>query len=491
MEVPDGSSDPLYVAAALRMEADELERAAEDAAVERELHKLGTTPAAVTTRLATKDNAKWRASVERWRADNDAQLLEVTAPLADALYTFVCRFVAFADEHQAIAVVLWVLHAWSFDAWSITPRLAVQSAEMGSGKTRLLEVLELVTPGAQRPANISPAALFRVIEAGTVTLLIDEVDTIFSPKASSSSEEVRGILNAGYRRGATVLRVEGDRKREVKAFPVFAPVVTAGIGTLPSTVQDRAIPIRLRKRAPHEHVEHFRFAVAARQGAALHDRAKDWADRTTTQLEHVEPTYLAELPDRQADSWTPLLVIADMAGPEWGSRARAAARALSRNVGDEDDMTIGVRLLADCRTVIGDDERIPTTKLLERLHGLEEAPWGDWYGRPLDARNLARKLRPYGIRSRDVRYGPGPDDKAKGYRREDFGDAWSRYLPPRSSEGDKGDKSDNSTVATQDLSPMSPMSPLSEGVDEDDPGSGLRIAQARAEAVRRRREETR
>jgi hypothetical protein len=390
-----------------------------------------------------------------------------TAQLADALHKFVCRFVAFADDHQSVAIVLWILHAWSFDAWSITPRLAVQSAEMGSGKTRLLEVLELVTPGARRSANTSPAALFRVIEAGTVTLLIDEVDTIFSPKASASGEEVRGILNAGYRRGATVLRVEGDRKREVKEFPVFAPVATAGIGTLPSTVQDRAIPIRLRKRAPHEHVERFRFPIAAREGAELHDWAKDWATRETTALEDAEPVYLDALPDRQADSWTPLLAIADHASDEWARRARAAALALSRNVGDEDDMTVGVRLLADCHTVIDDDERIPTTKLLDRLHGLEEAPWGDWYGRPFDARNLAKMLRPYGIRSRDVRYGTGAKDTARGYRREDFADAWSRYLPAPSSEGDKGDKSDTSTVATQDVSPMSLMSPLSEGAGED------------------------
>jgi Protein of unknown function (DUF3631) len=389
-----------------------------------------------------------------------------TASLAHALHRFISRFVVFADEHQATAVVLWVLHAWAFGAWAVTPRLAIGSAEKGSGKTRLFEVLEMVTPGAQRPANISPAALFRIIETGNVTLLIDEADAIFSPKANGPTEELRAILNAGYRRGATVLRVEGDRKKEVKAFAVFSAVAIAGIGRyLPDTVDDRSIKIPLRKRAPHETVERFRYAVVAYEGGELHGWAQDWAERHTETLAATEPVYLDALPDRQADSWSPLLAVADLAAAEWPARARAAAVALSGATDDEDDLTIGVRLLADCRQVIGDDERIATTVLLERLHGLEESPWSDWYGRPFSARDLAKRLRPYGIKSRDVRYGPTTTDKAKGYRVEDFADAWSRYLFVPSNKGDIGDKGDNSTVATQGLSPTSPMSPTSGGTN--------------------------
>ena len=111
--------------------------------------------------------------------------------------------------------------------------------------------------------------------------------------------------------------------------------------------------------------------------------------------------------------------------------------------------------------MIGDDDRIATTVLLERLCRLEEAPWSDWYGRPINPRDLAKWLKPYGISSRDVRYGPDPSEKAKGYRREDFEDAWTRYLPPvrPCTQGDIRDKSDNSTPATPHLSPLSLLSP--------------------------------
>jgi hypothetical protein len=401
-----------------------------------------------------------------------------TAGLLAALEQYVTRYVVFRDEHQAVAVVLWILHAWSFKAWSVTPRLAIGSAEKGSGKTRLFEVLELVVPGPQRPANISPAAMFRIIEAGTVTLLIDEADTIFSPKATGPTEELRAILNAGYREGATVLRVEGDRKKEVKAFNVFAPVAIAGIGRyLPDTVSDRSIDITLAKRARHEHVERFRYSVAAFRAAELRDWAADWADRATPVLADTEPVYLDELADRQADSWTPLLAIADMAGEPWASRARAAAIALSSATDDGDELTIGVRLLADCRTVIGADERIATATLLDRLHTLDEAPWADWYGKPLDSRQLAKRLKLYGIRSRDVRWGTGEKDHGKGYQREDFADAWSRYLPPLNTR-DIRDIRDNPSVATQDMSPMSRMSRFLEGTDDADGDLGARCSQS-------------
>jgi hypothetical protein len=414
-----------------------------------------------------------------------------TATLLDALHEFVCRFVRFADEHQAVAVVLWILHAWAFDAWSITPRLAVGSAEKGSGKTRLFEVMELLTPGAQRPANISPAALFRIIEAGTVTLLIDEADAIFSARATGPTEELRAILNAGYRKGATVLRVEGDRRKEVKAFPVFAPVAIAGIGCyLPDSVDDRCIKIGLRKRAPHESIERFRYAVAAPEGAELHRRAHGWAGRNSATLAETEPVYVESLPDRQADSWSPLLAIADLAGADWPERARTAAVALCGDPDDTDQLTIGVRLLSDCRHVMGAEDRITTSELMERLGRLDEGPWGDWYGRTFTARDLAKRLRPYGIRSRDVRYGPGATDKAKGYRREDFQDAWTRYLPPAdpSRVGDIGDTSDTPSIATQDLSPLSPLSPALEGpVDNGHrgiDGLGALVSSEHDEAVR-------
>jgi hypothetical protein len=78
--------------------------------------------------------------------------------------------------------------------------------------------------------------------------------------------------------------------------------------------------------------------------------------------------------------------------------------------------------------------------LLERLHGIDEAPWQNLHGKPLDAYGLARRLAGYGVRSKNIRDGAGV---VKGYERASFAEAWARYLPalpgtPRAGGEDPG-----------------------------------------------------
>jgi hypothetical protein len=146
-----------------------------------------------------------------------------------------------------------------------------------------------------------------------------------------------------------------------------------------------------------------------------------------------------ELPDgvtdRPADVWEPLLAVADLAGGGWPAAGRAACVAFVSGSRD-DTASLGVRLLADLRDVFGDAAALATVERLERLHAIDEAPWGDWYGKPLDDRGLARRLRPYGIGSTKVRIG---EASVRGYRRNDLWDAWSRYLPtPSGTSGTSG-----------------------------------------------------
>src|SRR4029450_11052659 len=116
------------------------------------------------------------------------------------------RFVAYPSEHAQVAHALWVVHTHMMSRWDSTPRLAFLSAEPASGKTRALEVTELLVPNPVCTVNVSPAYLF--MKVGTeygATILFDEIDTIFGAKAKDH-EDIRGLLNAGHRRGATTGR---------------------------------------------------------------------------------------------------------------------------------------------------------------------------------------------------------------------------------------------------------------------------------------------
>jgi Protein of unknown function (DUF3631) len=137
------------------------------------------------------------------------------------------------------------------------------------------------------------------------------------------------------------------------------------------------------------------------------------------------------LEDRAADTWEPLIAIADLAEGDWPARARhAAATMTAAEAQQEEDTAASVRLLADLRQVFqaADAEALYTSTILEALHQLEDAPWADWYGHPLTTRDLAKLLRPYQVESKNIReHGTGAP--RKGYARADLHDAWARYVP--------------------------------------------------------------
>lgn len=348
--------------------------------------------------------------------------------LAEALARieqFLRRYVVFARPETVVAVVLWIAHTHAVEQADATPYLAISSPEKQSGKTRLLECLGLLAHGCSG-ILITPTAstIYRSLEATPgATLLIDELDAIFRDR-SDKYEEVRAVINAGHRRGATVPRTVPGPKNSwtVKQFPVFGAKALAGIGKLPDTVADRAIPVRMLKRKRSEPVAKFRQRTATGEAVSI---ATGLVAALAAQPPGFEADLPSELPDRAADAWEPLLAIADVAGGIWPARARQAAVVL--HASREQDDSLGLRLLSDIRLVLEGSgaERISTAELISSLQADDEGPWVSERS-PLTARRLSRLLRPFEITSKQVRLGSA---NLKGYERAAFVDAWERYLP--------------------------------------------------------------
>ena len=338
---------------------------------------------------------------------------------------FVRRFVVLS-EAQTCAVVLWVAHTHALAVAAATPYLAISSAEMESGKTRLLEVLSTLVANPWFTGRTTTAALTRKIDKAAPTLLLDESDPAFNGD-KEYAEALRGVLNTGYRRGGAVTVCIGQGATlDVRDFSTFCAKAIAGIGRLPDTVQSRAIPIVLKKRLATEPVERFREAEAREAGRRLAEALNAAVEPRLEELDGANPELPDDLSDRAQDVWEPLFAIADAAGEDWPARARATAVELS-GPQEPDEGTLGVRLLAHLHDVFGEEEQRTTQELLGLLRDLEEAPGGGWNeGEGIRPRELANKLRPYGIRSHDLRTEEGTK---KGYRRGDFEDAWGRYLP--------------------------------------------------------------
>jgi len=223
----------------------------------------------------------------------------------------------------------------------------------------------------------------------------------------------------------------GDSYFVRRDFDTFCPKAIAGIGKLPDTVADRSIPIRLRRKPPGTAVARFRRREVEPEAADLRARVSEWAAERIQALKEARPELPESLSDRQQDGAEPLLAIADAAGGEWPKRARAALVELFTGAVAE-DQSVGVGLLADILAAFTSARRdkLATNELLGKLAEDETLPWGEFSnGHPLTPIGLARLLKPFGIFPGTVRLETGT---AKGYLKENFADAWTRYqlAPP-------------------------------------------------------------
>jgi len=352
----------------------------------------------------------------------DVELWPETVSGADVLNrvaeTFT-RFVALPDG-ASDALALWTAHAHAFRSFVCSPRLNIASPEKGCGKTTLRDVLAVLVPRPVLAENLSVAVLFRVIEAHRPTILADECDSWLR-----DNEELRGMLNSGHRRGGQALRCQGE-SNEVRAFAVFAPAVLCGIGSLPGTLHDRSIVIRLERAKPGELRERFDSRRTEHEQELCRKLARFCADNSA-RLEACEPVLPSGAFNRLADNWRPLVAIAEIAGGDWPERAATAFAKLTTKA-DADAQGSGAMLLADIRQVFADNgaDRVFSKSLVETLCGMTDRPWPEAHrGRPITETWLARKLKTFGIISRTLRIG---ENRAKGYEVADFVEPFERYL---------------------------------------------------------------
>ncbi|MGI5274886.1 DUF3631 domain-containing protein [Nonomuraea sp. CA-218870] len=361
---------------------------------------------------------------------------------------FAGQYLSLPNEHCLPTISLWAAHTYVAEKFYTTPRLICSSAEPESGKTRVLEVLNHLVYKPEMILSPTTAALFRMLFDGPMTLLFDETDTIFNVKNAGNFEDLRGLLNAGYKRGATIPRCVGDAsKMRVQRFKVFAPVALAGIaGGMPATITTRAITLHMRKRAAGEHVEPFYEEDAEEEARPIAADLAAWLEPLAEDLGKVRPVMPAGVVDRPAEVWKPLHAIADAAGGEWPDRVREACKFFVLDPSRR-PLSLGVRLLGDLREVftvrdkdgkiIKRHERVRTEEILSSLVAMEEAPWGNLYGKPIDARRLAAELRGYEVLRKTYKDSSGK--AVKGYMvaghadkegvSVGLGDAWMRYLP--------------------------------------------------------------
>ena len=352
----------------------------------------------------------------------------------DRINHFIRRFLVLPNESDYSIVSLWIAHTYFTHKIKTTPRLAIISPEYGCGKSRVLEVLESLTFKGEKLDHHTRSYLMRTVDlireefTRPPTLLIDEIDSVFRAK-SEEGEATRAFANTGYRATGFYGITEGDSKKTPTKFRTFAPMALAGKGeVLPESVMTRAVIIRLQRRMGNEFIEDFLTDLVAFEAEELREELLGWSDNCAQDIAILNP----ELPvrDRDREVWLPLFMVAHLADSEWIKRAELALANIEEAKSDN-TLPRERQLLSDIWKIFQAQEKdkIRSSVIILELIEMPDSEWETYnFGKPINERALAKKLRTYGIKPSQIRFENGVG--AKGYHRSEIESAVRRYLDP-------------------------------------------------------------
>jgi uncharacterized protein DUF3631 len=352
----------------------------------------------------------------------------------DKVAQFLEKYVFIRNPKIYRLIAFWIAATYLCKEFEYMGYLFAYSPKPSSGKSRLLEVLDVLVYNSSG-ILVSPTGpvLFRTAADGTQ--LLDEVDSW------TNREELRALLNAGFHRGNTIPRMkETSGDYEVERFPVFAPRAMAGIGKtiLNATTLDRTFLIEMMRQKPEERRAQFRLRNVKPEAEALSAEVKQWVEAHKSVIvscyePHEPPVfpYLKSFRDRTIDVAEPLATILEVAyktHPQLGEirsdlvEALAVTRDDGESWADEHRILTKLAELAQIKNPL-----IGTASELAQMFDGEK---------PSEA--LSATLRQYGFKTKSVR-----KDGVPKYRYvlpyDELQELCTRYAPQTVQAGREGE----------------------------------------------------
>lgn len=312
----------------------------------------------------------------------------------------IAYFVDFPAEHApgiTATLGLWVIHTYVYPAWDAVPYLYI-GGPMGSGKSRVFELLARLVFRSLSSSNLTAPALFRTLHQRGGTLLFDEAERLKQANDPAVGE-IKSMLLAGYKRGGQATRLEpvDDTYRTV-AFDVFGPKALACIVGLPPALASRCIPIMMFRAAPDSPKPRRRIDAEPQLWQAIRDdlhamaldHGRDWL--VLSQRHDVCPA----MHGRDFELWQPLLALA-----AWfeGHGARGLLNLLQRYAllsieANRDDQTPNAdeTLLGLLTDEIRSGNAPTAGEILDKARVAEPEVFNKW-----SAKGVASHLKRYGM----------------------------------------------------------------------------------------------
>lgn len=344
----------------------------------------------------------------RWNSKQVQQYLASEKNLSLALPFIEIRetlqkYIDFRKEKDTDILTLWLMGTYCFPIFDAFPYLYFIGVKR-SGKTKTLLLIEKLAFNAILSSNISPAVLFRFVETKRCTLALDEGEQLSD---KTRKQELRELLNAGYKQGSPAYRVNKNKKGgfEIEAFEVYSPKAIANISGLDDVLEDRAITITM-----------VRTTNPTKGNIAVTDSAEDWNylrsllycfalenSKNISEVYNEDPEVNALL-NRQNELWRPLLTIAKVIEPEFQGlfedlKKEAVRRAEETSSTDLADFDSAVLLAL--REFVSEEEEVSLTnkEIKEKAHEFLEEDQREY----LTSRGIGAALKRFGIRGKKIR----------------------------------------------------------------------------------------
>ncbi len=340
-----------------------------------------------------------------WSARARSQWLSAAEPVNPArLFRDLCErfayYLDFAPESApgtTATLALWTMFSYLYPAWDAVPYLSV-GGPVGSGKTRVLEVLQQLVFRPTKSENVTAPTLFRTLNAHGGVMLFDEAERL--RQSTPDQQEILSVFLSGYKRGGCATRLEAvaDKFRLVK-FGVYGPKALACIAGLPPTLTSRCIPIMMFRSPSTSEKPKRRIDADPAGWQALRDDLHAFALERGGDLSRFvgqRDVVPAGITGRNYELWQPLLALAG-----WLQRSGAesllplmqqhagvsVAGAKDDTVPEADELLLEV--LAERTRSVNPPTSAELLEAVQRRDGVTFKAWSP--------NGVTRRLKTYGI----------------------------------------------------------------------------------------------
>lgn len=184
----------------------------------------------------------WKLPI--WTEIKDLDIYE----LYDSIKGLLEDLVVLPETIHYKILALWIISTWKRESWE-TVGFPVFRGIIGSGKTRVLNVIQELSYRCVPCATATFSALGRLSHFYNVSITVDEANSQLNPRTESGAQ-LLNFIKQSYKKGSKYVLADTDDPEECKAISNFGFKAFAGEKSFNPALVSRGIDIFMEKADP-------------------------------------------------------------------------------------------------------------------------------------------------------------------------------------------------------------------------------------------------